>query len=891
MSSEWNYESFRQGLKEDFKSGLHKYQKELDPNRTLRIDLHCHDKNSDVPDELWGRLLGLPETWIKPKQLVNVLKRNNVDALTITNHNNAKSCWALVEKGYDVLSAAEFTCYMEDENVSLHVLTYGFSPKQEEVLNKLRKDVYVFLAFCKRENIPTILPHPTYLYYNEGEPNLRIFEKLALLFERFEVLNGQRDVWQNLLTMKWLESLSPNDIDNLAIKHQINPNDFCHDPYTKRFAGGSDDHMGIFAGSCGTILEVPSDIHRNSKPSFKVLEALRRGKMAPYGFLGEEHEKLNIAFLDYFSQVIINMKDPGLMRLIFHKGTVKDKLICWAIGNSVFELRQHKHTLYFLKLLHKSLRGKRVNSLKKWLVNKNYRMLFERVIEVSRSVDKSPVEQCRSMKNLIEGCVDFFSKLMFTRLHQNENTLMFKGSKGKSENWENVFECLELPLNLRSLLTGERVDSSKPMADVNATKILDQLSFPLLGAGLIGFSIFASAKVMFKSRSVLDGLSNQIGLYGNPNRILWLADSVVDRNGVAVFTKELLHRIRKENLPIDILVCGEVESSVDHLHVLPAVGTLKHEILGKQIVRIPDVTKIINIAYRGAYSRVVATSESMALVALALKMAYQIPASFYLHHDWLEYFKVTHHFESTNLNRVRRMLRGLYQQFDQVFVLNGEQRNWLLGESMGINLNRIHMTNYWVPEVFQLKRKNKFNLAQPSLIYVGRLSREKGVMELVELSSALKASKKDFKLKILGEGPCLNDLKKQLPDAEFLPYCDRMQLPMAYSNSDFLIFPSKFDAFGTVMLEAMSCGLPVIAYKNKAAMELIEDGRQGFLVDSVESMRDTILRCCEEGRLLETMSEAAHLKALTFNGEVTLAKLCRDLELDQGVEQAATMAI
>ena len=58
----------------------------------LRIDLHCHDRNSDVPDETLGRLLRLPETWLPTKELVRTLRRHGSDAITITNHNNARSC-------------------------------------------------------------------------------------------------------------------------------------------------------------------------------------------------------------------------------------------------------------------------------------------------------------------------------------------------------------------------------------------------------------------------------------------------------------------------------------------------------------------------------------------------------------------------------------------------------------------------------------------------------------------------------------------------------------------------------------------------------------------------------------------------------------------------------
>lgn len=54
-------------------------QSELFPsNEILKIDLHCHDQNSDVPDELIGRILNVPETWLKTGKLIKILKKKSM---------------------------------------------------------------------------------------------------------------------------------------------------------------------------------------------------------------------------------------------------------------------------------------------------------------------------------------------------------------------------------------------------------------------------------------------------------------------------------------------------------------------------------------------------------------------------------------------------------------------------------------------------------------------------------------------------------------------------------------------------------------------------------------------------------------------------------------------
>lgn len=96
--------------KNEFKKIIHSWDTKFPAYDCLRIDLHCHDQNSDVPDELWGRILHLPETWLSTDDLISKLKLKT-NALTITNHNNARSCWDLLERGIDVLPGAEFTVF------------------------------------------------------------------------------------------------------------------------------------------------------------------------------------------------------------------------------------------------------------------------------------------------------------------------------------------------------------------------------------------------------------------------------------------------------------------------------------------------------------------------------------------------------------------------------------------------------------------------------------------------------------------------------------------------------------------------------------------------------------------------------------------------------------
>lgn len=158
--------SFSAELQTEFADFVQKQQARFPANEILRMDLHCHDYNSDVPDEILGRIMKVPETWTPTETVIQTLKQNGCDAFTITNHNNARSCYAMQDKGFDLLTAAEFSCSVPDFNIGIHVLAYGFTPEQEVQLNK-KKEKCVCLSgvrcgkrYTNRMGTPTLSLQP-----------------------------------------------------------------------------------------------------------------------------------------------------------------------------------------------------------------------------------------------------------------------------------------------------------------------------------------------------------------------------------------------------------------------------------------------------------------------------------------------------------------------------------------------------------------------------------------------------------------------------------------------------------------------------------------------------------------------------------------------------------
>jgi len=848
----------------------------------LRIDLHCHDKNSDAPDILWGRILNLPETWLNTKKLVKCLEKNNCTALTITNHNNALSCWELKEDGVDILPGAEFTCYFPEYMLFVHVLAFGFTQEQELILNEKRQNIYDFLHYAHSQDIPVILAHPLYIYTRNNTIDLALFEKMAVLFQNFEVLNGQRDLWQNMLTLKWIQGLTAEKIFGYAHKHNLDPAYFGVNPeHPKNLTGGSDDHMGIFAGQSGSYLYVPNLKQRlkTTKPSQLVLEALCLGNIVPYGHVAE-NQKLNIALLDYFSQVVINIKDPGLLRILFHRGEVSDKAACFIISNVLLEIQKHKTTKKFFNFIHDSLRGKKLNKLVKWNIKKDYQFCIEYLEQVANSHKQSPDTFVKTVNALISELITQLSLLIIKRL--NTSLAGLKDHKLESFSTAEITKKFEVPSQLTELLFGNKSNS-----DYNVPKLLGNLTFPLLVSLVLLGTTLASTRALYQNRHFLNEFANDIGAGHHPRRALHLTDTLRDKNGVSSSLSNKLKEIQRANLPIDFLICHPDAQTEPHLYVTQPLTSFTIPDFGEQEIHIPDLLKIVDIFYAGGYDRIICSTEGpMALVTLFIKHMFNVPAYFFMHTDWLEFIKETTNLAQHERDRLRRILRVFYKQFAGVFVLNEDHRDWLVGHQMQLDQNKVFLTAHHIqprnPDIKPIRKSKLFEDADedtPILLFASRLSQEKGIFDLPKVYYQVRKVIPDLRIVIAGSGPAEDELKKQLPEALYMGWLDKQQMCELYTSLDLHVFPSRFDTFGNIILESFVHGMPVIAYNCKGPKSIIQHGKSGFLVNDIEEMISHIIQFFSDSALREHMKEQAQQRSNDYQAEPIMAKFLENLEL------------
>lgn len=120
------------------------------------------------------------------------------------------------------------------------------------------------------------------------------------------------------------------------------------------------------------------------------------------------------------------------------------------------------------------------------------------------------------------------------------------------------------------------------------------------------------------------------------------------------------------------------------------------------------------------------------------------------------------------------------------------------------------------------------------IAFLGRVVMEKGLDVFADAIHVFAERGIKHRVLVIGEGPARPWFEQQLPDAIFMGEITGDALGRALASADLLLNPSITEAFGNVTLEAMACGLPVIAAEATGATNLVRSGLTGTLVDGTD---------------------------------------------------------
>lgn len=141
------------------------------------------------------------------------------------------------------------------------------------------------------------------------------------------------------------------------------------------------------------------------------------------------------------------------------------------------------------------------------------------------------------------------------------------------------------------------------------------------------------------------------------------------------------------------------------------------------------------------------------------------------------------------------------------------------------------------------------------LLSVGRLAAEKNLDLTVKTYKALLQNNRKVRLVFCGDGPYRAKIQAECPEAIFMGMCTQSQLSVAYASADLFLFTSLTETFGNVTLESLASGTPVLAFDCAAAKEVIEDGKNGWLVKN-EDAQMYVLRALAISQRIQNLSDA-----------------------------------
>jgi glycosyltransferase involved in cell wall biosynthesis len=207
------------------------------------------------------------------------------------------------------------------------------------------------------------------------------------------------------------------------------------------------------------------------------------------------------------------------------------------------------------------------------------------------------------------------------------------------------------------------------------------------------------------------------------------------------------------------------------------------------------------------------------------------------------------------------------EAFDQLCSEPDLANGWVAASSFtaqtlaenGIPRQRIHVVPYGVDSLEFLPRTHPPDPdSEFMVIFVGSMIQRKGLSYLLEAARMLKT--RHLRVLLCGRGWIDRRLIEHFADVNIevqigLP---RDRLVQRIQQSDVFALPSLVEGFGLVIIECMSCGLPIIGTPHTSAPDLIEDGKQGFIVPIRSA--ETIAERLQWG--LDHRSELAHMGTL-----------------------------
>jgi glycosyltransferase involved in cell wall biosynthesis len=212
----------------------------------------------------------------------------------------------------------------------------------------------------------------------------------------------------------------------------------------------------------------------------------------------------------------------------------------------------------------------------------------------------------------------------------------------------------------------------------------------------------------------------------------------------------------------------------------------------------------------------------------------------------------------------KKHLMARYTEANNNFIAISDDTKAFFEEVLTEKLrkNIFHLENAIVLDNFKgINHPRK--LSKIRIVNVGGFLPKKNQGFLVEICEALVARGLDVEVRMLGDGERYESVKALVKQKKLEPYITMLgnvvNVKEHYAWANIYVHTANYEPFGLVLLEAMACGLPVIALDGKGNRVLIKEGENGHMIYEQDSVKfaDTIERVMKNENLYHAMSANA----------------------------------
>jgi glycosyltransferase involved in cell wall biosynthesis len=306
---------------------------------------------------------------------------------------------------------------------------------------------------------------------------------------------------------------------------------------------------------------------------------------------------------------------------------------------------------------------------------------------------------------------------------------------------------------------------------------------------------------------------------------LWIPIPPRTYGGIELILSELTEELVKQGYDITLFASGDSETSAKLVPVIEKAIWLEHEAKNPHA----SVMKMIKEVFERFYEfDVIHNHFNFFMFPLALRL------------DCPRFLTTIH-------RPVDKQYAEAIKSYDKVkFIAISEDHKRSM-EEFGISICGV-VYNGIDPSRYEFNKT-----PHDYLLYLGRLNREKGVLSAIDVA---KAAGKHLVIAGNSVGNSewsffLHELQPSLngDNISFRGQVNFQEKIELLKNAKALLFPiDRREPFGVVMIEAMACGTPVIAFRKGSVPEIVEHGRTGFVADTREEMKSVIDRLAEIDR-------------------------------------------